>query len=30
MRTFHIGGVHPPENKLTESAKIINTEQKNN
>lgn len=26
MRTFHIGGVHPPENKLTESAKIINTE----
>ena len=26
MRTFHIGGVHPPENKITASAKIIDVE----
>lgn len=26
MRTFRIGGVHPPENKITASAKIIDVE----
>ncbi|WP_295731470.1 electron transport complex subunit RsxC [uncultured Muribaculum sp.] len=26
MRTFHIGGVHPPENKITASARIIDVE----
>ena len=26
MRTFHIGGVHPPENKITASSKIIDVE----
>jgi electron transport complex protein RnfC len=25
-RTFHKGGIHPPENKLTESERIINVE----